>query len=228
MDDLQNKKKKTLGDSAPAIQWRIDQWFPQLSSDLRSKLKLYHDELLKFNRTLNLIGVKTIPVADAIHFADSLLAVDAIAKKGPFPEIYDFGSGNGFPGLIYALQHPSTKVHLVEVDSRKAEFLKHMISVLQLSNAQVHVQTVESLPEKSIRFAMSRGFAPIPKALLLARKAIARDGIYYHLKSEEWVSEVGQIPTQLCSYWSPSLLEDYKLPIGEIRFSIVQTVKIAD
>jgi 16S rRNA (guanine527-N7)-methyltransferase len=210
------------------ILWRIDQWFPDLDPQVSQQLKKYHDELMRFNRTVNLIGVKTIPVADAIHFADSILSSRLIAKTGPIPEIYDFGSGNGFPGLVYAVLHPTTKVHLVEFDGRKAEFLKHVAAHLALKNVTVHIRAVESLPEKSVKVAMSRGFAPIAKAILLSRKVFQQGGVYYHLKSEEWATEVGQIPTQLCSFWTPGLVGEYRLPIGEVRFAVVKTDKIGD
>lgn len=227
--NIPKKPARTAAPDQPLqIHWRIDQWFPDLNPEIRAKLKKYHEELLKFNKTVNLIGVKTIPMADAIHFADSILACRAIAKAATIHEIYDFGSGNGFPGLIYALLFPQTKVYLVEIDGRKAEFLKHTISTLGINSAQVLIRAVESLPEKSVKYAMSRGFAPISKAILLARKVVANQGVYFHLKSEEWASEVGQIPTQLCSYWTPSLVADYKLPVGEVRFAVVRTDKIAD
>jgi len=210
------------------IQWRIDQWFPDLDVGVRDQLKKFHDELMRFNKTVNLIGVKTIPVADAIHFADSILASRLISQSGAIPEIYDFGSGNGFPGIVYAVLHPKTKVHMVEIDGRKAEFLKHSAAHLGLKNVTVHIRAVESLPEKSVKVAMSRGFAPIAKAILLSRKIFQQGGVYYHLKSEEWATEVGQIPTQLCSFWTPGLVGEYKLPVGEIRFAVVKTDKIGD
>jgi 16S rRNA (guanine527-N7)-methyltransferase len=228
------RAKKPAGLSTPSNSeatnalWRIDQWFPELDPQVGQQLKKYYDELLRFNRTVNLIGVKTIIVADAIHFADSILSSRLIAKAGPIPEIYDFGSGNGFPGLVYAVLHPATKVHLVEADGRKAEFLKHVAAHLALKNVTVLIRTVESLPEKSVKVAISRGFAPIAKALLLSRRLFPRGGVYYHLKSEEWSSEVGQIPTQLCSFWTPSLVGEYRLPVGEVQFAVVRTDKIGD
>lgn len=232
MSSSDSKPRRPFGGPAeetpPEIHWRLEKWFPEIPAPQRAALKNYHTELMKFNKAINLIGVKTVPVADALHFADSVLASRMIAGVANIPEIYDFGSGNGFPGLVYALLQPATRVHLIEVDGRKAEFMKHVISVMKLTNADVRIQGVESLPEKSVRYAMSRGFAPIPKALLLARKIFDRGGMYFHLKSEEWASEIAQIPTQLCSFWSPSLLGEYKLPIGEIRFAIVKTEKIGD
>jgi 16S rRNA (guanine527-N7)-methyltransferase len=204
----------------------VDQWFPDLSEETKASFKKYHTALLKFNKTLNLIGVKTIPMADAIHFADSILASRVIEKDLKFDEIYDFGSGNGFPGIIMAILMPGKKFHLVDPDARKAEFLKAIISELNLKNVDVLVRSLENLPDNSVQCAVSRGLAPISKAILMARKVVPVGGVYYHLKGEEWATEIADIPTQLCSFWQPGLLGDYKLPVGEIRFAVVKTEKV--
>lgn len=216
------------GSDAVKIYWRIDEWFPELNDQTKKYLKTYHEELLKFNRTVNLIGVKTIPQADAIHFADCILASRVIGKELKTEVVYDFGSGNGFPGVIFALMMPEKKFRMVEIDQRKAEFLKHMISTLKLKNAEVLVRQVESLEPNSVQTAICRGFAPISKALLLSRKIFALHGQFFHMKGEEWATEIADIPTQLCSFWQPSLLGEYRLPVGEVRFSIVKTEKISN
>lgn len=213
------------GSDSVKIFWRIDDWFPELDNQIKSSLKTYHEELLKFNRSVNLIGVKTIPQADVVHFADCILAHRIIQPELKSDIIYDFGSGNGFPGLLFAILTPEKKFRLVEVDQRKAEFLKHMVSTLKLANVEVLIRQIETLDAGSVQCAISRGFAPISKALLMSRKIFAVGGHFFHMKGEEWVSEVAAIPTQLCSYWQPSLLGEYKLPIGEIRYSIVKTEK---
>ena len=104
-----NKDQKVvqgnLGGEAITIHWRINTWFPDLSEDVKKKLKILHDDLLKFNKTNNLISIKTIGHADAIHFADSILASKAIYSSMNIDEIYDFGSGNGFPGVVFALMY---------------------------------------------------------------------------------------------------------------------------
>lgn len=227
-DDKSNSKSgANLGQSLP-VQWRIETWFPDLTADNFKKLKQFHEELLKFNKTVNLISVKTIPHADAIHFADSILASRLINSSNTINEIYDFGSGNGFPAIVYSILYPNTKVHMVELDQRKAEFMKHMISVLGLKNSDVMIRAIESLPEGSIQFAMARGYASITKALLATRKLFPKGGRFFHLKSEEWATEIAQIPTQLCTFWTPSLAGEYRLPIGEIKFAVVKTDKIGN
>jgi 16S rRNA (guanine527-N7)-methyltransferase len=217
-----------MGGDAIAVQWRIETWFPDLSADAKTRLKGLHDELLKANKTANLISVKTIAQADAIHFADCILASRAIFTSMAIDEIYDFGSGNGFPGLVFAIMFPKVKVHLVELDNRKAEYMKTAIANLKITNADVMIRAVEALPAGSVKFGMSRGFASIAKALLTTRKTFVRGGRYFHLKGEEWASEVAGIPTQLCSFWTPGLVAEYKLPVGEVKFSVVKTEKVAD
>ncbi len=213
------------GSDALVVNWRIDQWFPDLDENSKKKLKTYHDELLKFNKTVNLIGVKTIPMADAIHFADSILASRVIAKDLKHDEVYDFGSGNGFPGIVLAILYPNKKFHLVDTDQRKAEFLKHIISTLGLKNADVFIRPVEAFPDGAIACAVTRGFASLSKALLMTRKIFPVGGVFYHLKGEEWATEISEIPIQLCSFWQPALLGEYKLPVGEIKFAVVKTEK---
>jgi len=214
------------GSDAITIHWRIDQWFPDLSPDIKTKLKKYHEELLRFNKTLNLIGVKTIPMADAIHFADSILASRLLEKDLKADEIYNLGASNGFPGVIMALLIPGKKFFLVESDGKKAEFIKHIIGLLGLKNVTVLIRSVEALPPESIKCAVSRGFAPLSKAMLMTRKIFPVGGVYYHLKGEEWATEIADIPTQLCSFWMPGLLGEYKLPVGEVKFAVVKTEKI--
>ncbi len=217
------------GQEAIVIYWRLDNWFPELGKETLQKMKAYHEHLLRFNKTLNLISVKTISSCDQLHFADSILASRIILKAEPsLDSIYDFGSGNGFPGIIFGMLSPKTKVVLVESDLRKVEFLNNTIQALGIANVITMHQTIESLPENSVKTAMARGLSSISRSILLARKVVAKGGHFYHLKGEEWGLEVSEIPTQLCSVWSPSLTGDYKHPVGNnTKFSIIQTEKIA-
>jgi 16S rRNA (guanine527-N7)-methyltransferase len=208
-------------------QWRVGNWFSDLSPDVLNRFKIYYDELVKFNKTLNLVSPKTIPVADALHFSDSILAARVIMKANPtLGEIYDLGSGNGFPGLILAVLYPSLKVQLIEMDQKKCEFLKHIITVLKLSNVTIINKKIEELKEGSIPVAICRGLSSISKVLLLMRTKVAKGGVVFHLKGEQWGMEVSEIPIQLCSAWSPSLMGEYRLPVGEIKFAVIKTDRI--
>lgn len=210
------------------VQWRIDAWFPDLSKDVQDKLKKYRDELMKANKAVNLISVKTIFLADAIHFADSILASKIIHEAIPqLKEIYDFGSGNGFPGVVFAILFPNVNVVLVDNDVKKTEFLKSACEALGLKNVSTRCMGLEALPANSVQTCMARGLSNISKSILLSRRIVPVGGAFYHIKGDNWSGEVGEIPTQLCSVWTPTLVKLYKLPIGESKFAVIKTVKIA-
>jgi 16S rRNA (guanine527-N7)-methyltransferase len=209
--------------------WRIQDWFSHLDSNTQDRLKKFFDELVRFNKTLNLVSPKTLNSADLVHFADSILGWNLI--KGRVPNgntVFDIGSGNGFPGLVISILSPEINVVAIDSDKRKCEFLKAAAHTLGLKNFSVQAESVESLGEKSIQWAVSRGFAPLSKAILSTRRVFKRNGIYFHMKSEEWASEVANIPMQLCSFWRPSLVGEYKLPSGQVKYAVVQTEKISD
>ncbi|PWU22594.1 MAG: 16S rRNA (guanine(527)-N(7))-methyltransferase RsmG [Bdellovibrio sp.] len=216
-----------LGDSTE-IHWRLAEWYGDLGPEKLAMLKVYHEELIRFNAAVNLISVKTLSQADSLHFADSICASRIIYSEAGAREYFDFGSGNGFPGLVFGIVFPDCKIRLVDADERKCEFLKHVVSKLNIQNIQIVNTQFEKIPEKSANYGVSRALATLPKALLLLRKQFVKGGVLFHMKGEEWFNEVSSLPTQLCSFWRPALVKEYKLPVGEVAYSIVKTTKIAD
>ncbi len=209
--------------------WKILEWFQDLKPDEATALAAYDAQIKKFNTTLNLVSTKAATDLDNLHFADCLLACRIFLKQPRQGEkVYDLGSGNGFPGLVLSILDRSLPVVLVEADVRKSEFLKHVIHTLGLKSCEVLTQTIESLPKGSIQTAICRGLAPLSRSLVIARSCVAAGGCIYHMKSEEWASEIAQIPTQICSYWNPELVAEYRLPLGEIRYALVRTERLQD
>lgn len=212
----------------PSASWRIKEWFPGLNALQHDQLFTLNDEISKFNRTLSLVSAKTVPFMDAIHFADSILGSQLVHQDQPhMKEIFDLGSGAGFPGLVFAILFPQIHVILVESDQKKGEFLSHCKEALKLSNISVQSIPLESLGADRVTYCMARGLSSLSKAILMTRKIVKSGGVFYHFKGETWPAEVGEIPTQLCSVWTPALVGEYKLPIGSFRFGVVKTTKIA-
>lgn len=208
--------------------WRLETWFNQIPKDQMAKLKIHFDEFVKADKLLQFVSPKTIIFADGLHYADSIYAINAIfSDNSNIDTLYDLGSGAGFPGLIGAVLYPNKKFVLVEADKKKSEYLTQCVSKMGLSNVSVLDTTVEALPAGSVKYAVSRGLSNISKLILNTRKAVAVGGAVYHMRAENWGMEVADIPTQLCSVWSPGLVKEYRLPIGEVRFAVVKTDKIS-
>jgi 16S rRNA (guanine527-N7)-methyltransferase len=206
---------------------KLEKWIPNIDPQLLQAFELYATELLRFNKAINLISPTTADKLAKVHFADCILGSQIVFKqlKGA-EEIYDFGSGNGFPGLIMALLWPELKIVLIEKDQRKAEFLSHIADLLKISNATVLNKDIEDIQNGSVQFAVSRAFAPLSKALLITRHLFAKGGQYFHFKSDTWSIEMAHVPSQLFSTWKADHIGDYKLPESETLHAILKTTRL--
>ena len=75
--------------------------FTKVSRETISSLKKYEKLLIKGNENLNLVGKSTINKVWTRHFLDSYQVIDFIEENTY--DIFDIGSGAGFPGLVLAL-----------------------------------------------------------------------------------------------------------------------------
>lgn len=229
---MQKKPNSPESDLPPSVQEfgaRLSKLFPDLKPDEVSKFKIVYEELVRFSKTLNLVSPLTLKTADATHFGDCIFAWRLIEKVVvPGKPIFDFGSGNGFPGLAFAILSPKNKFCLVERDGRKAEYLKAVASRAGLSNVEVLIKNVEDLEANSVANGVSRGFAPLHKTLIVTRKAFQKGGKLFNLKGDGWATELGSVPSQIFSHWNPSLLGQYKVPSTVSEMAVVLTDKIAD
>lgn len=208
--------------------WRLEEWFSDLDKATLLKLQQYHFELINFNGKMNLISPSTEKHCDQVHFADAVMGGKLILNDASAKEIYDLGSGNGFPGIVMACLAPERSFVLVDKDMKKVEFLKYISNQLGLKNVTVKEGLFEDLELNSIQCAVSRAVGNISKTVLSLRKYCAVGCEYYHFKSDAWVKEVSEIPTQLCSVWQPRLVGQYELPSNGPRLAIVCTKKIKD
>jgi len=98
-----------------------------VSRETYEKLEIYHQLLLKWNRSINLVSKTTLSTAPVRHFADSL---QVWKLRQGFQTWVDIGSGAGFPGLVLAIaaqaDHPDGDFHFVESDARKSAFLRNV------------------------------------------------------------------------------------------------------
>jgi 16S rRNA G527 N7-methylase RsmG len=83
------------------------------------------------------------PEALWIHIFDSLQVL-AVAAPGDWVELWDAGSGNGFPGVPLATAAPSATVRLIDRSLKKAEFLELALATMSLRTATVHCQELST------------------------------------------------------------------------------------
>jgi len=62
--------------------------------------------------------------------------------------VADVGSGGGYPGVPWSILRPDLRVTLIEANSRKAEYLKHVVRELGLEEVEVKNARAEHVNER--------------------------------------------------------------------------------
>ena len=218
----QNKEVEVSENRKDSDIENISDYIPDISDGVYEQFLTYFEILKQFNTRINLVSNSTLSIAGRRHFADSYHGIKSFDEEIPSgSNIYDFGSGNGFPGLVFAIMRPDLNFHLVERDRRKSEFLKHTAHSLELKNVETFHGETRDLKRGSVQFAISRAMAPMPKMLLETRDVMAQDGHLFLFKGEYWTGEFANIPALLFDLWDISVKGSYQIGKGDIiKFTI--------
>jgi len=153
---------------------------------LYTKLLIYKDLLIKWNKVFNLISVKGIDEIVTHHFLDCLAVVPFIEGKN----ILDVGSGAGLPGIIIGLCYPEKNITLVDSVGKKTTFLKQTCAELNLRNITIINKRVEDITtNKLFDSIIARAFAEMQVLMDLTRHLIEDKGAWYGMKSKKFNEE---------------------------------------
>ena len=144
---------------------RLTRLFLQASQEVSVSLSaqqvelfwLYLQELLEWNKTFSLTGIKNPDDIIIKNFIDSLTPLPYLDSSG---SLLDIGSGAGFPSIPLKISCPELEVQLVEASRKKVSFIKHLIRTLGLEGVSVLHSRVEEMeqPERPFRTIISRAF----------------------------------------------------------------------
>jgi 16S rRNA (guanine527-N7)-methyltransferase len=133
-----------------AAAWReLEEAGSRLGLDLPdtflAHVRVYLAELDRWNRQGPLTGYRTAGARIRHLVTESLMLLRVIPSPGE--PLVDIGSGAGVPGLVLALARPGWRITLVEANRRRANFLRHMVRVLQLPGVTVEQARAEALAD---------------------------------------------------------------------------------
>lgn len=165
-----------------------------LPPEAMTKLGLYADLLVKWQKTINLVGPDTIPSLWSRHFLDSAQLFPLLPQN--IHRLMDMGSGAGFPGLVLAILG-APDVHLVESDARKCAFLREVARVTE-TPVTIHNARIEKVPPLGADLVTARALAPLEKLLTWAEPHLLPGGHCLFLKGRAAEDEL----TQAAKEWN--------------------------
>jgi len=168
----------------------------------------YLEELKKWNGAYNLTALKTDRDIIIKHFLDSLL----FAKALP-PEVLtlaDIGTGAGFPGIPIKIMCPDLSVFLIEPTQKKAVFLRHICSKLQLKNVEIIDKRIEEVKVLTVDVAVTRALYSVKEFIEKTKDIIKKNGILILSKGPGLEKELEGIDQNGIS------ISDFRLPFENI------------
>ena len=144
------------------------------------------EELLRWNRKMNLTAISDRFEIVVKHFLDSLAVSPHLS---PGSSLLDVGSGAGFPCIVLKISDPSLRVTSIDSSGKKLSFQKHLIRQLGLEGmdtVQAHLPNSHIVERygKCFDYAVSRAFGKLRNFLRIAHPLIKDTGIIVAMKGK--------------------------------------------
>lgn len=154
------------------------------------KLNWFINELIKWNRKINLTSITDVDECWEKHVVDSLLAACFIHNGD---HVLDIGSGAGFPSIPLRIIYDQLRVDSVDSVNKKISFQRHCSRHLDLSGYTAHAKRVESLRDDMaghFDVVVSRAFTSLDNFIDVSAPFIAPNGRIVAMKGSAAVSEI--------------------------------------
>ena len=176
-------------------------------------------ELADWNARFNLTAIRE--PADVVdkHLLDSL----AVLKRLKGLAVADIGTGAGFPGLPLAIADPDRRFTLVESTGKKATFVRHAATVLNLPNVEVVQARAEAYkPSRSFDSVISRALGSLADFVRVAGHLVGRGGRLLAMKGKVPEAELAALPPG----WKAIAVHPIRVPGLEAERCLVEIGKV--
>ncbi|QQY82169.1 16S rRNA (guanine(527)-N(7))-methyltransferase RsmG [Tamlana sp. s12] len=186
----------------------ILKYFPNLTEDQINKFAQLESLYQDWNLKINVVSRKDI---DELYLRHVLHAL-GIAKVISFKDgsnIFDVGTGGGFPGIPLAIMFPECSFHLVDSIAKKLKVVNEVVEGLGLTNVRTTHSRVEAIDEQ-FDFIVSRAVAIMPTFVHWVKGKIAKEQ-KHELKNGILYLKGGDLTEELKDYRTTTIynLSDY-------------------
>lgn len=189
----------------------------------------YMEELLEWNKKINLTAILERDEVVDKHFVDSLTVSKYIEEN---KKIIDVGTGAGFPGIPLKIAREDLKIDLLDSLNKRINFLNEMIEKLKLKNiTAIHSRAEDESNKKEKReqydIAVSRAVANLPVLLEYLLPFVKVGGKCICMKGANIEEEINNSKKALKELGGEiEKIEQFKLPGTDATRNIIIVKKI--
>ena len=171
----------------------------QLNHRQLEHFRTYFEELVTWNKRVNLTAITNFEEVQIKHFLDSLTVTLALkpsaGDKGL--SVIDVGSGAGLPGIPLKILFREMRLVLLEATAKKAAFLEHRKRQLGLDDIEIVVGRAEEVAHQvqyreQFDVVLSRAVASLPTLAELTLPFCAIGGSFIAQKKGDITLEISQ------------------------------------
>ena len=171
----------------------------KLNPEQLEQFPVYYQELVDWNKRVNLTRITGYEEVQIKHFLDSLTVSLAWSppKTNVSFRLIDVGTGAGMPGIPLKILFPDIRLVLLEATAKKTVFLRHLSDRLGLDNVEIVVGRAEEIAHQrkyreNFDIVLSRGVAPLVTLVELTLPFSVIGGSLIALKKGEIESEISR------------------------------------
>ncbi len=189
-----------------------------LGEEGEARIRVFVEELLRWNRRINLTGERDARGVLFRHVLDSLAAMRCLAGVG---RLLDVGPGGGFPGLPLKIFRPGMELVMLEARRKRASFLSEVVRRMGLEGVRViwgrfgEGKEVEQEIGGRVGAVISRAAIPGWGLLAGAKEVVEDGGRVVLMKGELGAEDARRLEEELSrAGWREVEVISYRLPVG--------------
>lgn len=195
-----------------------------LLKEREEKFNIYYNELIEYNKNVNLTAITEKEEVFIKHFYDSCLAESYIPKDAT---VVDIGTGAGFPGLPLKIVRNDINLHLVDSLNKRIIFLNMLKDKLNINFLTTHARAEEFCAKfrESFDVCVSRAVAKLNTLLEYCLPLVKVGGTFIAYKGSNVEEELNLSKKALKELGGEILkIEKFNLPnnMGERNLIVIK------
>ena len=171
-----------------------------LTSKQVEQFEVYYEELVKWNKKVNLTAITDYEEVQLKHFLDSL-TVTLVLEDERWTQrdfrLLDVGAGAGVPGVPLKILLPGVRLVLMDSIAKKTAFLHHLVACLGLDGVEVLTGRAENIAHQidyreRFDLVVSRAVGELSAVIELSLPFCREGGLFVAPKKGEVKEEIDE------------------------------------